>query len=117
MFNLTSSQRYFLCNEPTDMRKGFDGLAGLVRTHFKADPMNGSVYVFINKNRNLIKLLHWDYGGFTMYYKRLEKGQFERPVLDKTTLISWTVLMLVIEGISLSGIRKKERFSLPVNAV
>jgi len=117
MFNLTSSHRYFLCNEPTDMRKGFDGLAGLVRTHFKADPMNGSVYVFLNKNRNLIKLLHWEYGGFTMYYKRLEKGQFERPTQDGSTLFSWSTLMLIVQGISLSNVRKKERFSLPKNSV
>ena len=117
MFSLTSSQRYYLCNEPTDMRKGFDGLAGLVRTHFNADPMNGSVYVFINKNRNLIKLLHWCHGGFTMYYKRLEKGQFERPSPGKTTLICWSTLMMVVEGISLSHVRKKERFSLPKNKV
>ena len=117
MFNLTSSHRYYLCNEPTDMRKGFDGLAGLARTHFKADPMNGSVYVFINKNRNLIKLLHWDYGGFTLYYKRLEKGQFERPALGKPSLICWSTLMMIVEGISLSHVRKKERFSLPENVV
>ncbi len=117
MFNLTSSHRYYLCNEPTDMRKGIDGLAGLVGTHFKADPMNGSVYVFINKNRNLIKLLHWEYGGFTMYYKRLEKGKFERPSLDKSPLICWSVLMMIVEGISLSYVRKKERFSLPKNKV
>ena len=117
MFNLTSSLRYYLCNEPTDMRKGFDGLAGLVRTHFKADPMNGSVYVFINKNRNLIKLLHWSDGGFTMYYKRLEKGQFERPSPGKPPLIPWSVLMMIVEGVSLSHVRKKERYSLPKNKV
>lgn len=116
MFNLTSSQRYFLCNEATDMRKGFDGLSGLVRTHFQADPMNGSVYVFLNKNRNLIKLLHWEHGGFTLYYKRLEKGQFERPSLEQSPLISWTTLMMIVEGISLSHVYKKERFYLPKNS-
>lgn len=117
MFNLTSSHRYYLCNQPTDMRKGFDGLAGLVRSHFKTDPMNGTVYVFINKNRNLIKLLHWEYGGFALYYKRLEKGQFERPVLNKSPLISWSTLMMVVEGISLFHVQKKERYSLSKNTV
>ncbi|HAQ70047.1 MAG TPA: IS66 family insertion sequence hypothetical protein [Flavobacteriales bacterium] len=117
MFNLTSAHRYFLCNEPTDMRKGFDGLSGLVQTYFNSDPMNGSVYVFLNKNRNLIKLLHWENGGFAMYYKRLERGQFERPTANDSTLISWSTLMLIVEGISLSHIRKKERFNSPKTAI
>lgn len=117
MFNLSSSHRYFLCNQPTDMRKGFDGLSGLVRSCFKADPMDGSVYVFLNKSRNLIKLLHWEHGGFTLYYKRLEKGQFERPEQGHDLLISWSTLMLIVEGISLSSIEKKERFYLSKNMV
>lgn len=57
MFNLGSSHSYYLYSQPTDMRKSFDSLSGLVRTHLKSDPFNGQVYVFINKQRNRIKLL------------------------------------------------------------
>ncbi len=114
MFSLTSAHRYFLYHQPTDMRKGFDSLAGLVRSQMKADPMNGSVYVFLNKNRHLIKLLHWEYGGFTLYYKRLEKGVFERPALGSSPEITWNELMLVIEGIKLGSVVKKERYNLPL---
>lgn len=113
MFSLTDAHRYFLYHQPTDMRKGFDSLAGLVRSQMKTNPMNGSVFVFLNKSRHLIKLLHWEYGGFTLYYKRLEKGVFERPTLDLSQEITWSQLMLIVEGIKLDSVRKKERYKLP----
>lgn len=94
------------------MRKSFDSLSGLVTSQMKADPFNGQVYLFINKQRNRIKLLHWESGGFTLYYKRLEKGQFELPELSgKASLIRWSDLMLIVEGIGLKNIRRSERFS------
>lgn len=110
MFSLSSSNRFFLYQQPTDMRKGFDSLAGLIREEMKSDPTSGSVYVFLNKNRTLIKLLHWQSGGFTLYYKRLEKGVFERPALKQNQELSWQKLMLIVEGIQLSSIRKKSRY-------
>lgn len=114
MFNLTRAHRYYLYHAPTDMRKGFDSLSGLVRTQMQADPMDGSVYVFLNKSRQLIKLLHWEYGGFTLYYKRLEKGVFERPALGSSQEITWSELMLVVEGIKLGSVVKKKRYNLPI---
>jgi transposase len=118
MFSLTSSHRYFLYDQPTDMRKSFDGLSGIVQSQLRRDPANGSVYVFINKKRNKIKLLHWEQGGFTLYYKRLEKGVFEIPkTMDGTHLISWSTLMMVVEGISLDYLRRRSRFQDIKNAV
>jgi len=112
MFNLGSSHHYHLYNQPTDMRKSFDSLSGLVRSALKSDPFNGHVYVFINKQRNRIKLLHWESGGFTLYYKRLEKGQFELPDTTKDGCnIEWSELMLIVEGIRLKNIRRNPRFS------
>ncbi len=92
------------------MRKGFDSLAGLVQTEMQSNPLDGSVYVFMNKNRNLIKLLHWQKGGFTLYYKRLERGVFERPTCDDSTQITWSELVMIIEGIQLDSIKKKVRY-------
>ena len=66
----------------------------------------------MNKNRNLVKLLHWEYGGFTLYYKRLEKGVFERPITDNNQLITWSQLVLIIEGIKLDYVVKKTRHNL-----
>ena len=76
MFSLHSA-RYFLYSQPTDMRKSFDGLSGLVTSSLGQDLMSGDVYIFINKPRNRIKLLRWEPGGFVLFYKRLEKGTFE----------------------------------------
>ncbi|SHM85011.1 IS66 Orf2 like protein [Cyclobacterium lianum] len=79
MFSLGSTHSYFLYGSPVDMRKSFDGLCGLVRNHLDRDPSSGVVYVFLNRGRNLIKLLHWEQGGFVQYYKRLEQGTFTPP--------------------------------------
>lgn len=117
MFSLSSSHRYYLFSEPTDMRKSFDGLYGLVSSRMGLDPSNGSVYVFINKRRDRIKLLHWEQGGFVLYYKRLEKGTLEMPSQGiKGPQISWPELVMIIEGIPLSAHRKKTRFLLKKSA-
>lgn len=94
------------------MRKSFDGLAGIVRSHLQDDPFNGEVFIFMNKKRNLIKLLHWESGGFTLYYKRLEKGRFELPENPNSHYhLCWPDLVMIIEGIQLKDHQKKVRFS------
>jgi transposase len=70
MLALTSSLRYFLYREVTDMRKGFDGLSGVVRQALGKDPLNGEVFIFLNKRRNQIKLLVWEHDGFSIYHKK-----------------------------------------------
>ncbi len=113
MFTLTSSHRYFLYGHPTDMRKSFDGLSGIVQDQLQRNPMSGEVYVFINKQRNRIKLLHWEQGGFVLYYKRLEKGLFELPKsMEDKLVVSWSTLMMIVEGISLDYLRKKDRYQV-----
>lgn len=79
MFNLNESMRYLLYNKPTDMRKSFHTLGGIVRNAMGCDPTNGDVYVFMNKQRNRIKLLHWERGGMVLYSKLLEEGTFPLP--------------------------------------
>ena len=91
------------------MRKGFDSLAGLVRSQMGSDPTDGSVYVFLNKNRTLLKLLHWEGDGFTLYYKRLEKGTFERPSSGNNRF-NWQQLMLITTGVRLAAVQKKVRY-------
>ena len=79
MFWTPSHLRFLLCRHPTDMRKSFDGLSGIVVNHLKQDPLCGAVYIFVNKRKNRIKLLLWDGDGFWIFYKRLEKGTFQIP--------------------------------------
>jgi transposase len=70
-------------SQPTDMRKSFDGLSGLVVSQLEQNPMSGDVFIFVNKPRNRIKLLRWEHDGFVLFYKRLEKGTFELPEMEK----------------------------------
>jgi transposase len=112
MFSLGNSQRYLLYNQPCDMRKGFDGLCGLVSNELGRSPLDGSVYIFINRQRDHIKLLCWEPGGLVMYQKRLERGRFSVPDLRSSSgVLNWPELVLIVEGIELSSVKKKVRFS------
>ncbi|RLD54464.1 MAG: IS66 family insertion sequence hypothetical protein [Bacteroidetes bacterium] len=114
MFALTDSQKFHLYTKPADMRKSFNGLSGLVRTGFQKNPLSGEVFIFINKKRNMMKILHWQNGGFLLYFKRLEKGTFEilkQEKHDDEIKISYTKLAMIISGISVKNICKRKRFS------
>ncbi|MEJ7643761.1 MAG: IS66 family insertion sequence element accessory protein TnpB [Chryseolinea sp.] len=114
MLSLSSSCRYFLYRHSADMRKGFDGLSGLVRDGLQKDPLSGDVFIFFNKRRSQVKLLHWERDGFSMYYKRLEQGTYELPLSTSTELKS-SELMLILQGISLKSVRRRKRFDLNEN--
>ncbi len=114
MFSISSAQKYYLYRQPTDMRKGFHGLSGLVRNELHRDPLSGDVFIFVNRRRNRMKLLVWDRTGFALYYKMLEKGTFELPMSAQGTCqLSWRQLVLIMEGVELASIRQRLRFSLP----
>ena len=93
MFALNSSLNYYLYNAQTDMRMSFNGLCGLIQMRMNRNPVSGEVFMFINRRRDHMKLLHWEYGGFILYYKRLERGTFEIPVHkageSATTIFPW----------------------------
>lgn len=112
MIGLDQKRRYFLYAGVTDIRKSFDGLSGLVTNEMKGQLLSGDVFIFLNRRRNMIKLLVWDRSGFVIYYKRLEKGTFEIPMCDLNTVeIEWTQLVMILEGIKLKSIRKRLRYS------
>lgn len=118
MFGLGASHLYQLYNKPCDMRKSFDGLSGVIRHELGRDPLSGEVFIFLNRYRNMIKLLHWQGGGFVLYYKRLEKGTFTPPAKKgSSSLITWPALVLMIEGIQVKGYVQKKRFQLKEEAV
>ncbi len=113
MFSLNESHRYYLSVCSTDMRKGFDALCGVVRSQMGRDPLSGEVFIFLNRSRTTIKLLHWERGGFVLYHKRLERGCFSLPVFDKNSrsyVLRWADLVLMVEGISLEKVRYQKRF-------
>src|ERR1700690_648712 len=81
MLSLPPSVRIFVSREPADMRKGFDSLAQLVRSHLGGDPLSGHLFVFRSKRGDRLKLLYWDSGGLAIWYKRLEVGTFAMPTM------------------------------------
>jgi len=102
----TRSVRVFAYTLPIDMRKGFDGLYGLVRTHLGRDPLSGDLFLFVARNRKRAKVLMWDGTGLCLYAKRLEKGRFaELWAGEGTAEIELTAaeLSLFLEGSKLVG--------------
>ena len=103
MFSLGGELRYWLYSEPTDMRKSFHTLSGLVRNRIGANPMDGDVYIFVNKRRNRIKLLHYETGGMVIYAKMLDRGTFGMPIPSSndavTCSVRWSDLLKMVEGI------------------
>ena len=96
MFSLNDSMRYWLYTEPTDMRKSFHTLSGLVRDRMERNPLDGDVYIFINRHRNRMKLLHWEPGGLVLYSKMLERGTFGRASgLRDDGSMAWRDLVMV----------------------
>ena len=113
MFSLNASQRFYLYTSHADMRKGFDSLCGLVTMEMGRNPLGGEVFIFMNKSRTVIKLLHWERGGLVIYHKRLEKGRFTLPRYDLHTKgysILWHDLVLMVEGISPENTIREKRF-------
>jgi transposase len=120
MFALSSSHRFHLYIQPTDMRRSFDGLSCLIQNNLERNPCNGDVFIFINKRRDKIKLLHWQGISFTLYYKRLEEGTFEMPEYDSfagSLTLSYTQIVMMIDGLSIKNIHKRKRYILPDNSV
>jgi transposase len=110
VLSLSSSARYFLYDQPTDMRCGVYSLAGLVTNKLGRDPLSGDIFIFIGKSANQIRLLQWDADGFALYIKRLESGTFERPSDGKLQLAAGE-LMLILQGIRLASVKRRKRFS------
>ena len=114
MISFNSSQRFFLYRSSTDMRRSFAGLSGIVLNELQKPLTSGDVFIFINKPRNSIKLLVWDRNGFVIYYKRLEEGTFEIPAGDeKSIVIKWDELIMMLEGIALKSVKRRKRYSIP----
>ena len=91
------------------MNKGIDSLAGVARNQLGKNPLSGSVYIFINKSHNQLKMLHWQKDGFAVYYKRLERGTYELPLFKGDSngqSISLKQILFLLQGIQLKSIRK-----------
>lgn len=79
MLSISGTEKVYLAAGSTDMRRSIDGLAAIVQQCFSLDPFSANFFVFCNKNRTMIKILHWDHNGFWLYFRRLENGTFKWP--------------------------------------
>lgn len=104
----------FVCLEPADMRKGFDGLAAIVTESLGEDPLCGALFVFRNRRGDRLKLLYWDNDGYALWYKRLEAGTFELPAPkedgSRRVTISAADLAMLLDGVDLRSIRRRKRY-------
>jgi transposase len=112
MLALGAATRIYLAPGATDMRKGFDGLFGLVRQGMELDPLSGHLFLFCNRPRTRLKALYWDGNGLWVCAKRLEKGRFCWPAAEAAAGaarlgISAAELSLLLGGIDLGGTRPR----------
>jgi transposase len=108
----------FLHTPATDLRKGFDALSGLVTTAFSQDPASGHLFLFANRRRDRLKILYRDRDGLATWYKRLEKGSFQLPVVAADALsieMTSTHLTLILSGIDLRSARRRKRYQRPTS--
>lgn len=103
MWGGSSPRRIFAYTEPTDMRKSFHGLLARVQQVFREDPYSGSLFVFVNRRGNYVKILAWDRTGFALYAKRLERGRFVFPHGECSQELSEQALRFLLDGIPLGG--------------
>ena len=114
MLTWPRSVRVFLCAEPTDMRRSFDTLAEMTRQVLEENPQSGHLFVFRSRRADRVKILYWDRGGYALWYKRLETGQFHLPSAQgKRVELEAAELSLLLEGIDLAGARRHRRYRDP----
>jgi transposase len=110
--------RIHLYTLPTDMRKNFDGLIGLVTGGLGKDPVRDGAFVFVNRRRDKMKILLWDRHGFWLLYKRLEAGCFQMPPVENATVnpealrLTYEQLIMIIEGIDLQSVKRRKRYEI-----
>lgn len=116
MFNLSQSVRIFVATKPVDMRLGFNGLSGLVRTVLQQDLLSGHLFLFRSKRGNFIKMLWWDVDGLAIFAKRLEIGTFKFPDVRfvdgryEPVEIERVDLMMLLEGIDSDSVKQLKRY-------
>jgi transposase len=119
MLSLPSPVKIFLCSQPVDLRRSFDGLAAIARDGLGQDPLSGHWFVFRNRRGDRIKILMWDRDGLLLVYKRLEEGTFRFPVAApeaRSVLVTTQELSLLLWGIDPSSVVRQKRYVRPVRA-
>lgn len=112
MLGLPSGAKIYFCSQPVDLRRGFDGLSGMIESVLAMNVLNGHLFLFVNRRRDRIKALWWEPGGLVLWYKRLEQGTFEMPRVPEGqahVTIDATQLAMLIGGVPLSSARTRRK--------
>ena len=114
MIAIAPTTRIFVYTGPTDMRKGFCGLSGLVKEHFEVDLFSGHLFVFFNRRRDYVKILAWDNDGLSIWSKRLERGTYEKLTRtdDGNFEIDSAELVMMLRGVQIEGTQRRKRYSI-----
>ena len=115
MFGLEDSRRYYVCQRYVRMNMGINGLSKIVSNELKRPLLNGDVFIFFGKSRQMVKLLCWDGDGFLLDQKRLEKGTFELPRFRpdlKAAELPYRTLSAIMRGVSLKSVRYRNRLRI-----
>ena len=112
MFGVGLATKIYVAVEAVDMRKGFEGLYGLVRDQLGADPVSGHLFLFTNKTRTRLKALVWDGSGLWVCGKRLEKGRFRWPEAEgrRSVTLRAEELAMLVSGLDLKQTRQRNRY-------
>ena len=114
MLSLGLTGRIWVCVEPQDGRKSYDGLAAVVTAYLVRDPLSGDLYVFRNKKGDRLKILAWQGDGFALYLRRLEKGTFRFPTAVAAEVsVTATELAMILGGIDLGSADRRPRYERP----
>lgn len=114
MLSIATGTRIFVAAGATDMRKGFDGLQGIITGVLEQDPLSGHLFLFVNRRRDKLKILYWDGDGLAIWYRRLEQGTFQMPRIQddqKSAEIRCDELMMLVRGIDFDNIHRRKRFA------
>ena len=113
--SLAADTRIHVAAGDTDMRKGFDGLQGIVSGVLEQDPLSGHLFLFVNRRRDKLKILYWDGDGLAIWYRRLEQGTFQMPRMaadQKSAVIRSDELMMLLRGIDYHDAKRRKRYTL-----
>lgn len=111
MLTLPPGVRVYVALDPVNMRKSFDGLAAVVQGQLGLDPLSGHLVVFRNRRGHLLKILYFDRSGYTIVYRRLERGTFQVPAGEGKVEIDVAELTMILEGIDLNSVVRRARYS------
>jgi transposase len=114
MLSLPASVRVYLSTAPADLRRSFDGLSVLVQQVFGREPLDGHLFLFLNRRRDRLKILYWDRDGLALWYKRLEAGTFQLPAERggaQGMELDAAQLAMLLGGIDVRSAQRRKRYA------